>query len=53
MRRMNRLSNFWLKFRKKAGNPKLLCDTCKYDYHTACRNPKRPNATRCPDYRKR
>ena len=30
-----------------------LCDTCKYDYGTACMRPERPNATRCPDYKHR
>ena len=28
-----------------------LCDTCKYDYGTACTRPERPNARRCPDYK--
>jgi hypothetical protein len=50
---MNRRSRFWLNIRKKLGNPKLLCDTCLYDYPSACWNPKRPNATECPDYKKR
>jgi hypothetical protein len=45
--------NFWWKMRKKLGAPKLLCDTCKYDYHTVCLNPQRPNATECSEYRKR
>lgn len=31
----------------------LLCDSCMYDYDHACNNPARPNATECPDYRKR
>ncbi len=30
-----------------------LCDTCRYDYGNACTRPERPNATRCPDYRRR
>jgi len=30
-----------------------LCDTCKYDYGTACTRPERPNARRCPDYKHR
>lgn len=34
-----------------AGKP--LCDTCMYDYGTACTRPERPNATRCPDYKHR
>lgn len=44
---------FWWRLRKKMGSPKLLCDTCKNDYHTVCLNPKRPNATECPDYQRR
>jgi hypothetical protein len=31
---------------------KFLCDTCKYDYGTACRRPERPNAVKCPDYKR-
>jgi hypothetical protein len=50
---MNRLKMFWWRMRRKAGAPKLLCDTCKLDYHTVCLNPKRPNATECPDYQGR
>jgi hypothetical protein len=30
---------------------RLLCDTCKYDFGSACKRPERPNATSCPDYR--
>lgn len=30
-----------------------LCDTCKYDYGNACTRPERPNARRCPDYKRR
>ncbi|NQU42544.1 hypothetical protein HQ520_04615 [bacterium] len=33
-------------------DPEFLCDTCKYDYPRACTRPERPNAMRCPDYRK-
>ncbi len=32
--------------------PTILCDTCKYDYGSACKRPERPNATRCPDYKR-
>ncbi|MCB1196455.1 hypothetical protein KDK77_09740 [bacterium] len=31
----------------------ILCDTCKYDYGDACTRPERPNARKCPDYKKR
>ena len=50
---MNAMTKFWLKLRKKLGNPKLLCDTCMYDYPSACRNSARPNATGCDDYRRK
>jgi hypothetical protein len=50
---MSSVSRYWLRLRKRLGNPKLLCDTCMYDYPSACHNSKRPNATECPDYKKR
>lgn len=30
-----------------------LCDTCKYDYGNVCTRPERPNALRCPDYKRK
>ena len=36
-----------------ARSKRLLCDDCMYDYPGACRNPARPNATECDEYRKR
>jgi len=35
------------------GTDRILCDTCKYDYPSACRNPQRPNARKCKDYARR
>ncbi len=32
---------------------RYLCDTCKYDYGNVCKRPERPNALRCPDYKKK
>jgi len=32
---------------------RYLCDSCKWDYGTACVRPERPNAVRCPDYKKK
>lgn len=32
---------------------RYLCDSCKYDYPSACRRPERPNALKCPDYKKK
>ena len=35
------------------GGTRVLCDDCKYDYGNVCMRPERPNATRCPDYKRR
>jgi hypothetical protein len=42
----------WLrnKLRKFFYGNVILCDTCKYDYGDACKNPQRPNATECDQY---
>ncbi len=32
---------------------KFLCDSCAFDWRTACHNPDRPNATECKDYKSR
>ena len=47
---MGVLGRWWRKIRSLAGGGKILCDTCRYDYGTACTRPERPNAVRCPDY---
>ncbi|MFC2063218.1 hypothetical protein ACFLS8_04680 [Chloroflexota bacterium] len=41
------------KLKKALGMNVLLCDSCKWNWRSACRNPDRPNATWCPDYAKR
>jgi hypothetical protein len=41
------------KIKKLFGGSEFLCDTCLYDYRGACSRPERPNATECPDYKKR
>jgi hypothetical protein len=43
----------WQRLLDRLGLGKILCDTCMYDYGTACTRPERPNATVCPDYRRR
>ena len=50
---MKRLKVFWQRFRCRLGFCRILCDTCKYDYGTACTRPERPNATVCADHKKR
>ena len=32
---------------------RYLCDSCTYDYPSACSRPSRPNALKCPDYKKK
>jgi hypothetical protein len=47
------MKKLWLKIKRFLGMKKFLCDTCRYDYPSACLNPKRPNATECTDYQRR
>ncbi len=47
------LRTFWQRLLNAVGLGGILCDTCKYDYGTACTRRERPNATECPDYRRR
>ena len=44
---------FTLSVKKALGMNVLLCDSCKWNWRSACRNPARPNATWCPEYEKR
>jgi len=42
------------RFKKSLGiKPTFLCDSCKWDWRSACHRPERPNATECPDYDRR
>lgn len=47
-----RLRELWMRLLAALGGG-YLCDTCRYDYAQACRRRERPNARRCPDYRRR
>jgi len=40
-------------FRRFLGGTEFLCDDCKYNYHDVCFQRDRPNATRCPDYKRK
>ena len=42
-----------IRVKKSLGRNVFLCDSCKWDWRSACHNPDRPNATWCPDYEKR
>ena len=35
------------------GGSEFLCDICRYDHGDACNRPERPNATKCPDFKRR
>jgi hypothetical protein len=50
---MGLLENIKRKLKKATGKPVILCDTCMWDWRSACHNPARPNATSCPEYKKR
>ena len=45
----------WLKglARASGGGSEFLCDTCRYHYGNACNRRERPNATACPDFKRR
>lgn len=47
---IQRLNGWWQRLQAPG---KFLCDSCRYDYGDVCKRPERPNATRCPDYRRR
>lgn len=50
---MNFLERILGLFRRFVPSSRPLCDTCKYDYGNVCKRPERPNALRCPDYKRR
>ena len=35
------------------GSNEFLCDTCRYNSERDCSRPERPNAVRCPEYKRR
>ncbi len=45
----------WLKSFLRGLVPRTqpLCDSCRYDYESACKIPERPNVMECPDYKRR
>ena len=54
---MNPLRRFlqwlWGLGRASRGGSEFLCDTCRYNYGSACTRRERPNAVTCPDYKRR
>lgn len=49
-----RLRQWWQSLlHQRGGGSEFLCDTCMFDHGSACTRPERPNARRCPDYRRR
>lgn len=47
------LDNARIRIKKMLGMKMLLCDSCKWDWRSACHHAERPNAVWCPDYEKR
>jgi hypothetical protein len=52
-RRPGWLDRLKLRVKKMLGMKTILCDTCKWDWRSACHHTERPNATWCADYEKR
>ena len=50
---MNRRSGGGSAFRVLRGSSEFLCDDCKWNYGIVCTLPDRPNATKCPDYKRK
>lgn len=56
---MGFLTNIWSRVKNLFCYPSpygyhgFLCDSCKYDYRTACTNPKRPNVKKCSGYKRK
>ena len=45
--------NFKIQIKSWFGMNTILCDSCKWNWRSACHRPERPNAVWCPDYEKR
>ncbi len=49
-----RLARLWHRLRTRLkealGQNIFLCDTCKWNWPSACHRRERPNATECADY---
>jgi hypothetical protein len=48
-----RADRFKIRVKRALGMNIVICDSCKWDYRTACHHPERPNAIWCPDYEKK
>ncbi len=49
---MVKIRNAFFKLMIKLDNG-FLCDTCRYNHHSTCINPKRPNVKSCKEYTKK
>jgi hypothetical protein len=47
------LDKLKLKLKRSLGMNILLCESCQWNWRTACHRPERPNAIWCPDYSKK
>ncbi len=49
----NSFNRVILTIKKLLGINTILCDSCKWDWRSACHNSERPNAESCADYRRK
>ncbi|MCK5182140.1 MAG: hypothetical protein KAQ73_06340 [Dehalococcoidia bacterium] len=47
------LDKFKLGAKRALGMNMFICESCKWNWRSACHRPERPNATWCPDYTKK
>ncbi|MBT9138158.1 MAG: hypothetical protein DDT31_00708 [Syntrophomonadaceae bacterium] len=50
---VSHLRRLWKKARELLRGAQILCDTCKYDWGNVCLRRERPNALKCPEYKKK
>ncbi|MFC2009182.1 hypothetical protein ACFLUT_03915 [Chloroflexota bacterium] len=49
----SRLDRLRIRIKHAIGLNVVLCDSCKWNWRSACHRQERPNATWCPDYSKK
>jgi hypothetical protein len=48
-----KFDKFKIKIKEYFGKNVILCDSCKWNWRSACHDPARPNAKWCKEYEKR
>ncbi len=49
----SRIDLLRIRVKRALGLSVILCDSCKWNWRSACHRRERPHATWCPDYSKK